>query len=104
MSTASITHLILVALISMVVTKYGSAQPPTEPNFVSSFCDPVYGKFISNSAYNINLDTVLTTLLTSATSSMFFNTSTGTGADAVYGQYYCRADIGVDNIILHVVN
>ncbi|KAL8136699.1 hypothetical protein V2J09_002700 [Rumex salicifolius] len=85
------TLLVLSCLASLLIAHHAAAQPPTTPTYFTEACRTKYGNYTTNGTYESNLKSVLISLQASNASSS--NTSTGSGADMVYGQYYCRGDI-----------
>ncbi|KAL8136717.1 hypothetical protein V2J09_002718 [Rumex salicifolius] len=85
------TLLVLSCLASLLIAHHAAAQPPTTPTYFTQVCRTKYGNYTTNGTYESNLKSVLISLQASNASSS--NTSIGSGADMVYGQYYCRGDI-----------
>ncbi|KAL8136716.1 hypothetical protein V2J09_002717 [Rumex salicifolius] len=84
------TLLVLLALANLLIAHHAAAQAPTTPTYFTEDCRPEYRKYTTNSAYESNLNSVLSL---QAKTDPYSNTSTGSRWDTVYGQYYCRGDI-----------
>eukprot|EP00252_Welwitschia_mirabilis_P015077 TRINITY_DN3320_c0_g1_i3.p1 TRINITY_DN3320_c0_g1~~TRINITY_DN3320_c0_g1_i3.p1 ORF type:complete len:262 (-),score=-7.42 TRINITY_DN3320_c0_g1_i3:384-1169(-) len=53
-------------------------------------------QYSAGSGYETSLNSLLATLLKQASDTTYFNTSVGSGGDAVYGLYTCRGDLNGD--------
>ncbi|RZB53139.1 Cysteine-rich receptor-like protein kinase 25 [Glycine soja] len=84
---------VLVTLFNFATTT--KAQNVDQVYFVSQSCSA--NKTTANSAYEKNLKTLLSSLSSNATATLFYNNtvlgSTNTTSDTVYGLFMCRGDI-----------
>lgn len=71
------------------------ARPADSQSFVYEGCSQE--EYSSGSNYENNLNSLLSTFLRQASSTDYYNASVGSGADAVYGLYDCRGDLGSDD-------
>lgn len=71
------------------------ARPADSQTFVYEGCSQE--QYSSGSNYENNLNSLLGTLLRQASSTDYYNVTAGSGADAVYGLYDCRGDLGSDD-------
>ncbi|XP_071706846.1 cysteine-rich receptor-like protein kinase 10 [Rutidosis leptorrhynchoides] len=84
---------ILFSLIFIIfITTASLAQPP---DFLSYFCDNA-SNYTTNSIFERNLDTALSTLPTTNSGLGFFNTSVGLGTNTVNSIALCRGDVNLD--------
>jgi hypothetical protein len=92
-SPIKLSNTILLYLLTLcIITK---AQNLNNPNYLHHFCDDTT---TSTTTYKDNLNTLLSSLASNATSSSigFFNASAGLEPDDVYGLFFCRGDLSTD--------
>lgn len=86
--------LILVILVTTLQLANHVSSQPTVPTFRLAFCrNTLFGNYTTNSTYEDNLRTVLSDLEEHTSTQVFYNSSSGTGASTVHGQYFCREDV-----------
>ncbi|KAK8664842.1 hypothetical protein V6N13_084615 [Hibiscus sabdariffa] len=91
--TALINLLLLVTVISLL----SPAIEAQQPNYLYHVCQNTTTTFSTNSTYQANRDTLLSSLSSNgARGDGFYNTTTGRGADMVYGLFLCRGDLSID--------
>ncbi|XP_041023460.1 cysteine-rich receptor-like protein kinase 10 [Juglans microcarpa x Juglans regia] len=71
------------AFLAFLLWELAYADPPY------SFCPETSAGYIDGSPFKNNLDELLSLSLSASSSSKFYNTSTGNGADRVYGVHMC---------------
>ncbi|KAJ6935250.1 receptor-like protein kinase [Populus alba x Populus x berolinensis] len=78
--------------LSVIITK---AQSLDNPNYLNHVCDDTA---TSTTTYKDNLNTLLSSLASNATSNSigFFNASAGLEPDDVYGLFFCRGDLSTE--------
>ncbi|KAI9395732.1 hypothetical protein POPTR_004G023550v4 [Populus trichocarpa] len=92
-SPIKLSNTILLYLLTLcIITK---AQNLNNPNYLHHFCDDTT---TSTTTYKDNLNTLLSSLASNATSNSigFFNASAGLEPDDVYGLFFCRGDLSTD--------
>ncbi|KAG6776898.1 hypothetical protein POTOM_016689 [Populus tomentosa] len=92
-SPIKLSNTILLYLLTLcIITK---AQNLNNPNYLHHFCDDTT---TSTTTYKDNLNTLLSSLASNATSNSigFFNASAGLEPDDVYGLFFCRGDLSTE--------
>ena len=92
-SPIKLSNTILLYLLTLcIITK---AQNLNNPNYLHHVCDDTT---TSTTTYKDNLNTLLSSLASNATSNSigFFNASAGLEPDDVYGLFFCRGDLSTE--------
>ena len=92
-SPIKLSNTILLYLLTLcIITK---AQNLKNPNYLHHVCDDTT---TSTTTYKDNLNTLLSSLASNATSNSigFFNASAGLEPDDVYGLFFCRGDLSTE--------
>ncbi|KAE8664485.1 Cysteine-rich receptor-like protein kinase 25 [Hibiscus syriacus] len=81
---------LITLLLVIVISLLGEAQ---QPNYLYHVC-PNNTTFSGNSTYQANRDSLLSSLSSNGSrANGFYNTTSGGGADKVYGLFLCRGDL-----------
>ncbi|KAK2404979.1 cysteine-rich receptor protein kinase [Trifolium repens] len=92
---SNIEVLVFFLLTLLIIFINSSTSYAQDPNFLYQVCSP--NKFTSNSTYQINLKTLLSSLSSKATNqnTLFFNNTIAekNHSETVYGLFMCRGDI-----------
>jgi hypothetical protein len=92
---SNIEVLVFFLLTLLIIFINSSTYYAQDPNFLYQVCSP--NKFTSNSTYQINLKTLLSSLSSKATNqnTLFFNNTIAgkNHSETVYGLFMCRGDI-----------
>ncbi|KAH7857869.1 hypothetical protein Vadar_017323 [Vaccinium darrowii] len=78
---------ILIHLVGLIIS---------QPDFVFKDCGLGFGNYTTNSMYQTNLDTLLSSLSSNIDSYGFYNSSSGENADKVNAIELCRGDVDLD--------
>nr|TKR83495.1 hypothetical protein D5086_0000267960 [Populus alba] len=92
-SPIKLSNTILLYLLTLCII--AKAQNLNNPNYLHHFCDDTT---TSTTTYKDNLNTLLSSLASNATSNSigFFNASAGLEPDDVYGLFFCRGDLSTE--------
>ncbi|CAH8277772.1 unnamed protein product [Arabidopsis lyrata] len=68
-------------------------QAISESEHMATFCNESSGNFTSNTTYNKNLNTLLSTLSNQSSFANYYNLTTGLASDTVHGMFLCTGDV-----------
>ncbi|XP_074267429.1 uncharacterized protein LOC141590770 [Silene latifolia] len=84
---------IMLVLVTILVSQYGSRVHGLS-TYVNTGCDATFN-YTEGSAYEKNLNLLLTTLTSKSSSLKFYNSTVGDASNKVYGLFQCRFDVGL---------
>ncbi|KAG7544112.1 Gnk2-homologous domain [Arabidopsis thaliana x Arabidopsis arenosa] len=69
------------------------SQSDSDSEHMATFCNESSGNFTSNTTYNKNLNTLLSTLSNQSSLANYYNLTTGLASDTVHGMFLCIGDV-----------
>ncbi|CAE6202864.1 unnamed protein product [Arabidopsis arenosa] len=69
------------------------SQSDSDSDHMATFCNESSGNFTSNTTYNKNLNTLLSTLSNQSSLANYYNLTTGLASDTVHGMFLCIGDV-----------